>query len=90
MGKQSLTVPNWRTDAVVWLNDPERGRVLAGSFGFVWWTAKSIACAPFSEYQPSPILAYNSYTGWTNVKVYKLGEVQPTALLRFVRSGLLP
>lgn len=90
MRKQSIKVPNWRTDAVVWFNDLERGCVLAGSFGFVWWTTKEVFCAPFNEYKASPLKAFKSYTAWSMIRTYKFGETSPGALLRFVRSGLLP
>lgn len=81
---------NWRTDAVVWCNDPERGRVVTGSFGFVWWKDKKVFCAPFTEYQKSPVKALKVYTNWDLVRVYKIADITASMLLRFVRSGLLP
>lgn len=90
--------PNWRTDAAVWVNDQERGRIVAGSFGFVWWSGRKVFCASFDKYQPSPISAYKDF--WEkfkgtqedrkNLRVYDAANVTINAILRFVKSGLYP
>lgn len=81
---------NWRTDAVVWFSDTVKGRILAGSFGFVWWSGKKVFCAPFSEYNKSPITGFKSYKLWNSVKSYEVDNVSGNSLFRFVRSGLFP
>ena len=81
---------NWRTDAAVWYRDPDKGLILAGSFGFVWWNTRNAFFAPFSAHQKSPLAAFKIYDAWESVRIYKLEDVTQTAALRFVRSGLLP
>ncbi len=81
---------NWRTDAVVWFSDTVKGRVLAGSFGFVWWSGSKVFCAPFSEYNKSPIIGFKNYKYWNSVKSYIVEDITSNSLFRFVRSGLMP
>ncbi len=64
--------------------------MLAGSFGFVWWSDNKVFCAPFSEYNKSPIKGFKNYKFWNSVRSYSVEDVTGNALLRFVRSGLLP
>jgi hypothetical protein len=83
-------VVNWRTDAVLWFSDTDKGLVLAGSFGFVWWARNKVFCAPFTEYNKSPVIGFKKYMLWNSVKSYDSDSVTRNSLLRFVRSGLMP
>lgn len=90
---------HWRRDMVVWVNDKDRGTVVIGSYGFVWWAGKKVHCARFEEPQDSPVHGYNKY--WQNqtgkhtsgrevLRVFDLGSASHASLLRFVRTGLFP
>jgi hypothetical protein len=80
----------WRTDAVVWFSDANHGRILAGSFGFVWWKDDKVFCAPFVEHAKHPIKSYKTYRDWSMVRFYKEADISLNSLIRFARSGLFP
>lgn len=82
--------PPWRANAVVWMNDPARGRVVAGGYGFGWWEHKRVFIAPFAEFAPSPVNAYKRYTNWDMVRSYEPGEAALSSILVFIRTGLWP
>lgn len=80
---------SWREQAAVWLNDPNRGRVLVGTCGFAWWTGRKVYVAPFRAVPENPISAYKNYMDWNTVRTYP-GDVPTAAVVRFVRTGLYP
>ena len=81
---------DWRTSASVWLNDLERGRVLAGPFGFAWWQGKKLHCAMFRSQKQSPVSGFKCYEDWASVRTYTADHVPMPSVVRFVRTGLLP
>ncbi len=81
---------DWRTTASLWLNDPDRGRVLVGPFGFAWWQGKKLYVAQFRSQENSPMASYKAYEEWKDVKEYVSDHVPMPSIMRFVRTGLLP
>ena len=81
---------DWRSSASVWLNDPDRGHILAGSFGFAWWQGKKLFVAQFRVQERSPVAGYRSFAAWDTVRTYVAEHVPMPAVVRFVRTGLLP
>jgi hypothetical protein len=81
---------DWRASASVWLNDPDRGRVILGPFGFAWWQGRKLFVAQFRNQESSPVSGYKSYEDWAAVKTYTADHVPMPSVVRFVRTGLLP
>jgi len=82
---------DWRHSATVWLNDPDRGRVVIGPFGFAWWQGKKVYVASFTEYlYLRPLLRYRLFKNWGDATPYAVDAVTPAAVVRFVKTGLLP
>ena len=80
----------WQTNATVWVNDPERGRVLVGPFGFAWWTPRKVYLGLFGEREEQPLSTFRSFTKWDEVKSYWRGQTPGSAVHRFVKTGLVP
>ena len=85
-----MPAADWRSTASIWFNDPDRGRVLAGPFGFAWWQSKKLYVAQFRVQENSPMAAYRSFIEWEKVKAYTADHVPMPSVVRFVRTGLLP
>ena len=81
---------SWRANAVVWLNDQKRGRVVTGAFGFAWWEGRKVYVAAFLEYSTNPVVAYMDFTDWNDVRVYSTAESPIEEVVRFVKTGLFP
>jgi hypothetical protein len=81
---------HWRKDAIVWVNHPERGRVLIGPFGFAWWEGRRVKAAAFPESTAQLMAGFIKYKDWDSVRVFETSKAPLTSVLRFVRSGLWP
>jgi hypothetical protein len=81
---------SWRKSATVWVNDPDKGRVLVGAFGFAWWTARKIHIAVFEERESQPMSSYRHFDRWDDTKSYWKKSTPDSAVHRFVKTGLLP
>jgi len=81
---------SWRKNATVWINDPDKGRVLAGPCGFAWWGRDYVYLAAFGQRQMMPVSGFNEFEDWESVRKYARNKTPPTAVHRFVKTGLLP
>jgi len=80
----------WRKHATVWVNDPEKRRVIVGQYGFAWWRGRRVFIAVFDQRTDKPMSAYSSFTTWDEVREYEAEKCPNSAVFRFVRTGLLP
>jgi len=81
----------WRKTATIWVNDPKRGRVLVGPFGFAWWSPRKVyVCAFRRGHQEKPMTAYRNFNNYESAKSYWLSKVPNSAVHRFVKTGLPP
>jgi len=80
----------WQTNATVWVNDPEKGRVLVGPFGFAWWTPRKVYLGVFGSREEQPLSAFRMFEKWEEVKSYWSGQTPNSAVHRFVKTGLVP
>lgn len=80
----------WHTTAVVWVTDKTRGKVVAGAFGFAWWQGRRVFLAGFSAPPEQPLLAFQSFDAWNDVREFDVASAPLPSVLRFVRTGLYP
>jgi len=80
----------WNSEAIVWLNDEQKGRVIVGPYGFAWWDRSKVILASFGEKAEVPIGAVHRFTAWEGVKSFHTVDATTSVVLRFVRTGLLP
>ena len=80
----------WRANAVVWINDPQRGCVVVGSFGYAWWEDRHVCLGAFERWELTPVSAfYDEVSDHPPLRFLK-EEAPLAAVLRFVRTGLPP
>ncbi len=79
----------WWKSATVWINDPDKRRVVVGLYGFAWWKGQKVFLGVFKD-RPvdQPVSAYNNFVG--EIREYPKKGTPKSAVLRFVRTGLLP
>ncbi len=80
----------WRHEAVVWFNDEKRGKVLAGSYGFAWWEDKMVFIGAHAIFQGQPVMAFQQFQTWSEVRSFPILVAPLSAIMRFVRTGLPP
>jgi hypothetical protein len=80
----------WKKSATVWINDPNKRRVVVGPFGFAWWSGKKVFIALFDGRQELPVSAYNNFGEEGEVREYLKAKVSKSAIIRCVKTGLLP
>ena len=87
--RSSVVSKNWKTSAVVWINDELLGSVIVGSYGFVFWERDGVVFSPFSCKKKAIAAAFMHYNSWADTR--KFDESTPrSAVMRFVRTGLFP
>ena len=80
---------NWKTTAVVWINDDVLRNVVAGMYGFVFWETDGIVFAPFNGRREAVMSSFLNYTSWEDIRKFD-NNTPKTAIMRFVRTGLFP
>ena len=80
----------WQKNATIWINDPDKGSVIIGAFGFAWWDGDKVFVASFDAKRETFYASYRRYKHWDSVKEYDRKSARLSAIKRFVKTGLLP
>ena len=81
---------SWRDQATLWIEDPLLKTVVIGAYGFVWHESEKVLIAQFSVREKALLAAYRQYAHWDEVRTYPQSRATKSAIIRFVRTGLLP
>ncbi len=84
------TMNSWRQEAVVWFNDALRGLVVAGSFGAAWRVGTKVHVVLFKNITTRPLFSLSQKEDWAEEHVFTAPGTTRSALVRFVRTGLMP